>query len=63
MANKVISMQLIRTLIQLLEKEYSLRFISSQLKLSRQTITLYANRLNNAVQSLEELRQLPDADA
>ena len=63
MANKVISMQLIRTLIQLLEKEYSLRSISIQLKLSRQTITLYANRLNNAVQSLEELRQLHDADA
>ena len=62
MANKVISMQQIRTLIQLLEKEYSLRSISTELKLSRQTITLYANRLNNAAQSLEELRQLPDAD-
>lgn len=55
-------MQQIRTLIQLLEKEYSLRSITIQLKLSRQTVTLYANRLNNSDQSLEQLRQLSDAD-
>lgn len=62
MANKVISMQQIRTIIQLLEKGYSLRKISAQVGLSRQPVTFYAGRLKNAAYSLEALRQLPDAD-
>lgn len=62
MANKVISMQQIRALIQLLEKGYSLRSISVQLRLSRQPVTLYATRLKNSSYSLEALRELPDSD-
>lgn len=62
MANKVISMQQIRSIIQLLEKGYSLRAISVQIGLSRQTVTFYVARLKNAPYSLEALRQLPDED-
>ncbi len=60
MANKVITMQQIRTIIQLLEKGYSLRSISAQVGLSRPPVTFYAARLKNAPYSLEELRQLTD---
>jgi transposase len=62
MANKVISMQQIRALIQLLEKGYSLRSISVQLGLSRQPVTLYAARLKNSSYPLDALRELPDSD-
>ena len=62
MANKVISMQQIRIIIQLLEKGYSLRAISAQIGLSRQTVTFYATRLKNAPYSFEALRQLTDED-
>ena len=62
MANKVISMQQIRSIIHLLEKGYSLRAISAEIGLSRQTVTFYAARLKNAVYSLEALRQLADED-
>ena len=55
-------MQQIRTIIQLLEKGFSLRAISAQIGLSRQTVTFYASRLKNAPYSFEELRQLPDED-
>lgn len=58
----MISMQQIRTIIQLLEKGYSLRAIATQIGLSRQPVTFYAARLKNAAYSFEELRQLPDAD-
>ena len=62
MANKVIKMQQIRTLIQLLEKGYSLRAISAQVGLSRQPVTFYAARLKSSPYSFETLRQLTDAD-
>lgn len=62
MANKVITMQQIRSIIQLLEKGYSLRAISLQIGLSRQPVTFYVSRLKSAAYSLEELRQLPDTD-
>ncbi|MDQ3142306.1 MAG: hypothetical protein M3Q56_08670 [Bacteroidota bacterium] len=55
-------MQQIRTIIQLLEKGFSLRAISSQVTLSRQTVTFYATRLKSAPYSFEELRQLTDED-
>jgi transposase len=61
MANKVITMQQVRSIIQLLTKGYSLRVISQQLRLSRKTITAYANRFHNSGYSLEELRSLDDA--
>lgn len=62
MANKVILMQQIRALIQLLDKGLSLRSISAELGLSRQPVTLYAARLKTSSYSFEALRQLPDAD-
>ncbi|HXS59050.1 MAG TPA: hypothetical protein VN726_23160 [Hanamia sp.] len=55
MANKVITMQQIRSIIQLLEKGYSLRSISAQIGLSREPVTFYAARLKNAPYSLEAL--------
>lgn len=55
-------MQQIRSIIQLLEKGYSLRAISLQVGLSRQPVTIYASRLKNARYTLEELRRLPDKD-
>ena len=58
MANKVISMQQIRALIQLLEKGYSLRAISVQLSISRQSATLYAIRLKKSGHPMEVLRKL-----
>ena len=61
MANKLTTMQQIRTIIQLLEKGYSLRAISAQIGLSRQPVTFYAARLKNSAYSFEALRQLPDA--
>ena len=62
MANKVIIMQQIRAIIQLLEKGFSLRAIAAQVGLSRQPVTIYAARLRKAVYSLDELRQLSDAE-
>ncbi len=62
MANKVITMQQIRSIIQLLEKGYSLRSISAQIGMSRQPVTFYVARLKNAPYSLEALRQLSDED-
>src|SRR4051812_23773447 len=61
MANKVITMHLIRTIIQYLEKGFSLRHISRDIQLSRKTVTLYAARLQNSPYSLSSLRQLDDA--
>src|SRR5215216_2979802 len=62
MANQVISMQQIRALIQLLEKGFSLRAISVQLRLSRPTVTLYAARIKAGMIPLEALRHLSDAE-
>lgn len=62
MANKVISMQQIRSLLQLLEKGCSLRAMSTQLGMSRQVITLYTSKLKNSSHTLESLRHLDDAD-
>jgi len=61
MANKVITMQQIRTIIQLLEKGYSLRAIAVEISLSRQAVTFYASRLKASTCSFEALRHLPDA--
>jgi len=61
MANQVISMQQIRVIIQLLEKGFSLRAISSQLSICRPTVTLYATRLKNAALPFDALRQLSDS--
>lgn len=61
MANKVITMQRIRAIIQLLEKGYLLRSISTQVRLLRQPITFYAAKLKKTVYSFDELRRLCDS--
>jgi transposase len=62
MANKVISMQQIRLLIQSLEQGYSLRAIASQLKISRQTVTHYADKINTSSYTFSLLRAMSDAE-
>jgi transposase len=62
MANQVISMQQIRALIQLLEKGYSFRAIAIQLRISRQSASLYAFRLKMSGHTMEVLRHLNDVD-
>lgn len=62
MANQVISMQQIRSVLQLLEKGFSLRAIAAQLSVSRQSVTFYAAKLKTAPHSFEQLRQLADAE-
>lgn len=47
MSNKVITMQQVRSVIQYLEKGYSLRAITRQMGLSRKTVTIYAQRLQH----------------
>ena len=54
-------MQQIRSIIQLLEKEYSLRAIAAEIGLSRQPVTFYVTRLKASTYSFEALRQLSDA--
>jgi transposase len=61
MANKVISMQVLRMLIQLLEKGFSIRRMSRELQLSRKTITQYVSRLKNSGLDFAALRQLDNA--
>lgn len=61
MANKVITMQQVRSIIQLLAQGLSLRAICGQVALSRKTITAYASRFHTSGYSLEELRNMDDA--
>lgn len=62
MANKVILMQQVRLIIQYLEQGLSLRAIATHLKISRPTVTHYANKLKTASYPLLQLRLMPDAD-
>lgn len=62
MANKVILMQQIRSIIQYLIKGFSLRAICKELHMSRKTVTVYTNRLNSHPLSLEQLKELSDAE-
>ena len=62
MANKVIPMQQVRSVIQLLEKGLSLRSIAAMLHISRQAVTLYAARFHCTACSFDELRRLPASD-
>jgi len=62
MANQVIIMQQIRSILQLLEKGYSIRAIASELHIARRTITQYTARIRDHGHSLASLRQLSDAE-
>lgn len=60
MSNNLVSMQQVRTLIQLLQRGFSGRRISRDLQLSRNTVKLYSDRFNASALSLEALQQLDD---
>ena len=61
MSNKLITMKNIRSMISLLEKGYSSRRISIEMKLSRNTIKIYQERFNASTFSYEQLLKLDDA--
>jgi len=61
MANNLVSMQHIRSLIQQLQKGYSQRRIARELQLSRNTVKHYACRLLQSAYTLAQLQQIDDA--
>jgi len=61
MANNLVSMQQIRSLIQQLQKGYSQRRIARELQLSRNTVKQYVAHLLQSNYALERLQQLDDA--
>ena len=61
MSNKLVTMQIIRQIIQLLGKGYSGRKIARDLKLSRNTVKQYVELINTCGFSLKELQQMDDA--
>ncbi|MCE6989842.1 hypothetical protein [Dyadobacter sp. CY323] len=60
MANKVTSMQALRLIIQLLDRNVSERNISRQLHISRNTIKFYKDRLLAGPYSFKQLLALDD---
>lgn len=61
MSNKLVTMQQVRTIIQLLQRGFSGRCIARDLQLSRNTVKLYTDRFNSCGFSLEALQQMDDA--
>ncbi len=61
MSNYLVTMQNVRSIIQLLQRGFSGRRISRDLKISRNTLKLYTDRLNASAFSLGELQLLDDA--
>ncbi|HEX8608086.1 MAG TPA: IS21 family transposase [Pedobacter sp.] len=62
MSNKLITMQVVRSIIQQLHKGYSHRRIARELQLSRNTVKRYASQLASGAHSLEALQQMDDAN-
>lgn len=60
MANKTITMLKLRRVLQLKEQGFSNRRISAMIKLSRQTVDDYVNRLKLTEKSFKELLKLDD---
>ncbi len=61
MSNNLVTMQNVRSILQLLQRGFSGRKISRELVLSRNTVKLYADRFNACAFSLEQLQQMDDA--
>jgi len=61
MSNNLVTMQQVRTIIQLLRKGFSGRKISRELQISRNTVKQYADLFKACAYSLEELQQMDDA--
>lgn len=62
MSNKLIAMKNIRSMISLLQKGSSVRQISREMQLSRNTIKIYQERFNASKLGYEQLLKLDDAD-
>jgi transposase len=62
MSNKLITMQIVRSIIQQLQRGFSHRRIARELQLSRNTVKRYAMQLTSGTQSLEVLQQMDDAN-
>jgi len=60
MANKVTSMQTLRLIIQMLDRNVSERNISRQLHISRNTVKFYRERLLMSPYSFKQLQALDD---
>ena len=61
MSNNLVTMHNVRTILQLLQRGFSGRKISRDLKLSRNTVKLYVDRFNACGLSRDELQQMDDA--
>jgi orotate phosphoribosyltransferase-like protein len=61
MANKTITMNQLRRILQLKEQGHSNRQLSRTLHLSRQTVNDYVKRLNQTQKSFKELLDLDDS--
>ena len=61
MSNKLITMQIVRGIIQQLQRGFSHRRIARELQLSRNTVKHYALQLTSGTYSLEVLQQMDDA--
>jgi len=60
MPNKVIAMLIIRRLILLIQREFSIRGIADELKISSKTVEKYRHRINMSGKTPEELLALDD---
>jgi transposase len=61
MANNLVAMQQVRSILQLLQRGYSGRKISRDLVLSRNTVKQYVDRFYACAFTLEQLQQMDDA--
>jgi transposase len=61
MGNKTVSILRIRKLIQLLERGYSVRQISRELKMGRNVVSVYLKRVESSAKSHSELLGMDDA--
>ena len=61
MSNNVVTMQNVRSILQLLQKGFSGRRIARELDLSRNTVKQYTDRFNACAFRLEQLHQMDDA--
>jgi transposase len=62
MSNKLISMQTVRVIIQHLQKGFSQRSIARELKLSRNTVKHYVDKITATAYNLEQLSALSDSE-
>jgi transposase len=62
MSNKLISMLIVRRLIQLLQRDFSLRHAAAELHLNRETVGVYGKRIKESGKPYEELLDMKDQE-